>query len=653
MKSIHFYPLLLAGILILCHSAIGQQSKYGKYQASEWELTEVPFDPDADAVVLDEENISFISNYVLLSEINRRFKVLKESGKSIGDVVIRYYAKDQIESIQKLRAQIVQLENGQEKVTKLGKDDYFEVDAGNGWREIRFTFPNVQTGSILEYSYTKRDKSIVFIDGWVFQNHIPTLRSTYHLEIPGELEYRMLGQGFNVITSNYRKEKGSYQWNLTNLPSIKEEPYMNNPGDYLEKVQFQLAKHEAQSQSMGIVQSNSTSYFRDWQDLGNWFMNEKSFATYLKPDRNTQRSLVQEPASERSPLDLIQKIYQHVTDNFTFNEKPGVFPSQTLKTTLDLRTGKRSDINLALLAYLRANGIEAFPLLISSKGNGRSHLVHAPFADQFNQLILAINTGEKLIYADATQKDHPLGYLSLPSLVHEAFILRDPGSGLIDIQVPHLSGFNQFVNVKWDEAGYFKKESSFRFSDYDALAMGGLKTDAEKAEFRKKIVTVEDDQVLSIKSELTSKLNKLTHESTLSTKLFAPETAPFHVLPFSITRWKENPFTSDTRNFPVDFNYTVTDRFSFKMDIPEGYELDDFPENINLTIPDGTMLFSYVVTALEAIVQVNMVLQIKQEYVDAEQYPHLKYFMDVVTSKLKEPVILRKTDLQATASNHP
>lgn len=50
-------------------------------------------------------------------------------------------------------------------------------------------------------------------------------------------------------------------------------------------------------------------------------------------------------------------------------------------------------------------------------------------------------------------------------------------------------------------------------------------------------------------------------------------------------------------------------------------------------------------------IQVNVVLQIKTEYIKAEHYGHLKYFMDVVTGKLKEPIIIRKKDFQATIEN--
>lgn len=644
-------PVILWCIVLLLSSlpAFGQDIKFGKYKPSEFELSEVEFEPDADAVVLEEVNKSFISNYVLISEINRRFKVLSEAGKSIGNVALRYYAKDQIEVIQKLKAQIVNVENGEEKVIKLTKNDFFEVDAGNGWKEIRFTFPEVREGSILEYEYTKRDKSIVFIDGWVFQNGIPTLKSYYSIEIPSNLDYKMLGQGLKVITANYRKHTGYYEWNLTDLKSIKEEPYMNHPMDYLEKVQFQLSGHEYQTQSRIGLETTYKKYFADWQELATFYMDNKFFSTYLKPDRNSLKNMAIFNKKPESKAELVSAIYENVSKTFTFNGKTGISPEQNLKSTLETQSGKRSELNLTLLAYLRAHDIEAYPVLISSKGNGRSQLVTFPFADQFNQLILVINIGDKLVFADATSKLNPLGYLPLAFLVNEGFVLMEKNSGLINVDVNQLSGIYQVVDIKANDEGQVVSETVLRFTGYDALSSGDMDDQDNKDKLKKKIIQVSDDDVLSFDIALKTLNEKLTLESKLINKVAYGEEEITFLHPFQFTRWKENPFTANTRNFPVDFNYTISDRFSAIIQIPEGYELDDYPEDISLTLPDGSLVFNYKTISMDNLMQVNMVLQIKQDFIAAETYPHLKYFMDIVTSKLKEPIVLQKTTLKTTA----
>lgn len=93
----------------------------------------------------------------------------------------------------------------------------------------------------------------------------------------------------------------------------------------------------------------------------------------------------------------------------------------------------------------------------------------------------------------------------------------------------------------------------------------------------------------------------------------------------------------------------LNDRYSASIFVPEGYELDDYPENVSLTIPDGTLSFSYQTIAMSNNVQVNVQVAIKDNFVIADNYPNLKYFMEILTSKLKEPLILKKTTINTIA----
>ncbi len=395
---------ILACLILTPGQLIAQEMKFGKYSPWEFDLTHASFEPGSDAVVLEEINSSFFSGVQLKSEIHRRIKVLKESGKSHADVLLRYYdGKDAIESIQRLQAQIVNRENGTENIIKLSKSDFFEVDAGDGYKEIRFTFPEVKEGSILEYAYNKLDKSILFVDGWVFQNDIPTIKSSYSITIPEFLDYRMLAQGAKVITSKYKSgPDGLYQWKLTDLRSVKAEPYMNHFSDYLEKVQFQLAGYKSQSTNvLGQTESGYEKMFSNWQELADFFRDRKAFSSYTSPDKNVSKTLAITDSAGKTKTEILQENYFYITQNFTYDGKGGIVPDQLLKDLLVNKKGNRAEINLALMALLNASGIEAHPVLISSKGNGRSDLVTFLFADQFNHLMLVVNTEDKLHFVDA------------------------------------------------------------------------------------------------------------------------------------------------------------------------------------------------------------------------------------------------------------
>lgn len=624
---------------------MAQDMKFGKYSPHEFALTDVPFESGSDAVVLEEINTSFFSGVQLMSEIHRRIKVLKESGKSQGDVVLSYFeGKDGIENIQRLRAQVVNVENGVEKVIKLEKRDFFEVDAGDGYKEIRFTFPEVNEGAILEYAYTKVDKSILFVDGWVFQNNIPTIKSSYSITIPEFLDYRMLGQGAKVITSKYRDSSGRlYKWQLTDLRSVKTEPYMNHFADYLEKVQFQLAGYKSQSTNiLGQTESGYEKMFSNWQELADFFMDRKTFTSFLNPDKNALKTFPSSDIADTSKIEIVRAHYSYVTQNFIYDGKGGILPNQTINEVSVSKKGNRADINLYLMAILNASGIEAHPVMISSKGNGRSDLVTFPFADQFNHLMLVVNTGDKLYYVDACNPSMPMGFLPLDFHVKEGFLLKEKESGLMQIIIDHRSGINQFVEIKSSPENGFLKTTNIRFMDYDAVVYGDISQKETLESFKKHIIPTSEENMISFEPSIKKIANRHVLETLITNDENPEDEENIFILPFTINRWTENPFTADTRTFPVDFNYIVNDKYSAKIAIPEGYVLDDYPENISLTIPDGTLSFTYNTVAMNGNVQVNLHFSVKNNFITAENYPSLKYFMEILTSKIKEPLVLQK-----------
>ena len=66
-----------------------------------------------------------------------------------------------MEEISGVKAQVTTYDQTRPVVTKLGKEDFLEVNIGNGVKELRITFPNVQVGSILEYSYKKNIERMI------------------------------------------------------------------------------------------------------------------------------------------------------------------------------------------------------------------------------------------------------------------------------------------------------------------------------------------------------------------------------------------------------------------------------------------------------------------------------------------------------------
>lgn len=629
-KSVLSFILLFS----ILSFAQAQEIIYGRYTQKEIDLKEVAYEPEADAVILGENSTSKIEIPEMESVVTRRLKILKPSGIKYGTVTIPFYhGAEGWVRVTKVKAQITNFKDGEQKTIALKDSDFFTVDTRNGWKEIRFTLPDVQEGSIIEYEYIKLDKRLTVLEGWVFQNPLPTLLSVYSIEIPGTLNYRVLSQGEQATKHRFDARKdGTYKWILTDLRSFSEEPYMSHYMDYLEKIEFQLAGYGFRS---------STNVFSTWVDLARFLMNVEDMRSYAKPNKANAEKIQEKIIERETQLETAKVFYKHVVDNFEYNGYSGIVADEPIKRLFETKKGARPDINMLLLAYLTQNGIEAYPVLISSKGNGRSNIVDSPFADQFNQLILAVIADGKVYYVDATSKQVPFGYLPEAFHVEKGFLLKDKESGLIPISITHRSGIQQAVNIKLENTGNLISESSIRFLEYDAIALDTQLAKSTEEEVKKESFQLDGETILDF--SLSSREEPRKAMDAKLKKSFGEFGGDLlFIQPFQYNRWSENPFKAESRTFPVDFYHTFLDNYTSIIEIPEGYELDDYPEEASLMLPSGLFAFNYKISSLDGMVKVNATLDLKANVLPAALYGDLKYFMEVVTSKLKEPVVLKK-----------
>ncbi|MDN3669436.1 DUF3857 domain-containing protein [Echinicola jeungdonensis] len=629
---------LLALVFLFNNYSLAQDLKLGKYSREEINMTSCPFEPDASAVILGEVGESFYSHGKWVTEHIHRIKILEKSGKDHADVTLRYYVgDDNLESITGIKAQVMNFENGKEIITKVGKKEMFESDEDNGYKEIRFTFPNVKVGSILEYKYDHNYYSITFLDGWVFQNEIPTLFSKFVYQVPKDLSYRMLGQGMHFIEANKLEQKGrnSYVWSLKNLKSISPEPYMSNFVDYLDKIEFQLTGYK--DPSTGFLQT----VLNDWQKLSNEIFDIYEFKSYYR-NNSAFKDLKEIPLEGESEFEIAQSSYNFIQENFTLNDEGGFIPSKTLKELMESRTGKETDLNMLFLAMLHANGIEAYPVLISSKGNGRSQLVTYPFVRQFNRLIISSILDGERVFADLSKKEIPLGYLRLDYHVDGGFLIRERESCLIPIGVMHKSGIKQLVEVSLENDS-LSFAHDIRYIDYDAVKFEKRRENLEEDQ-TKILLELEEDLKLEELNIREIEGSKRQVEATFKVLKSTNKMSDMLIIePLSFARFEENKFKADERVFPVDFDYVFSDAYIVNFTIPENYQLDDYPEEMYIKMPGGQATFKYAPQVINGNLKIYVMMDINSKKVKAQDYQSLKSFMEMMVNKIKEPVVLKKT----------
>ena len=306
------------------------------------------------------------------------------------------------------------------------------------------------------------------------------------------------------------------------------------------------------------------------------------------------------------------------------------------------KKGSVIDQNLGLIALFQAHGIKAEPILINKKGSGRANLLETPYSDQFNGMIIRIFSEGKEYFGDATSLDYPFGYVPYNFRVNTGFILGVDDPKLIPLNHLHRSGISQVVTVSTDSNQTFVSDATMRFTDYDAIAFSGLKEAMEKKQLLSEIFSIQDENILEYSFSEKNENRKIVDFKIKASVGSLTEDLIF-ISPFKYSRWMENPLKEESRSFPVDFSHTFTDNYTSIIEIPAGYEVDDYPEDANITIPGGNAQFTYQVNQFDGQIKITSSVSLKYPLISPTIYPDLKYFMEILTTKLKEPVVLKKT----------
>ena len=78
------------------------------------------------------------------------------------------------------------------------------------------------------------------------------------------------------------------------------------------------------------------------------------------------------------------------------------------------------------------------------------------------------------------------------------------------------------------------------------------------------------------------------------------------------------------------------------LSLPEGYAVDELPEELVIALPENAAIYSYTVKQSGNTIQLVSQLEIKKMKFYAQEYPHLREFFNQIVSKQQEQIVLRK-----------
>jgi hypothetical protein len=660
-------------LLSLNWTAKAQNFDLGKVTLAELEEKQHPKDTAAVAAILFEKGkvnfeYSQDNGFTMITDVTTRIKIYKKEGydwavKKVG-YSINSGAKEGISFSDAVTYNVV---NGKIEKTKLKSDGVFDEKVNKYWAIKKISLPNVKEGSVIEYSYRKKSPRLSELTDWAFQTSIPVNYSEFKTYVPEYFVYTTNMRGYlmpkkTVETSQktlsyfykeaYEGGKSALQGSTSqeklvfletkttyvaeNVPALKEEAYVNNINNYTTSVGHELSSIHYPNQPFKNLSTN-------WESVARAIYENEDFGAELNKTDYFEETLRPVIAGLTSAEEKINAIFNHVKSTMTWNDYYGYSCIDGVKIAYKNKTGNTAEINLMLTAMLRFAGLEAHPVLVSTRDNG---IALFPSRTAFNHVIASVEVAENLILLDATSKNSVPNVLPIRDLNWSGRLIRKDGTSTeVDLMPKVLS--NDIVTMSYTIAptGKISGKTQHTYTNHNALV------------YRNQVKNVTEDVYLEKFENENGKIEVTEYKRNNENELLLPvsEVVTFsadhltdiiqdkiYLNPLLFFTYKENPFKQETRAFPIDYSFPFMDKFSVNLQIPEGYSVETMPASINLVLQDELGGFKFLTNVIGSTIQISAQHQIKSSIIGAEYYDALKEYYKKVIEKMNEKIVLKK-----------
>jgi len=656
-------------LFILSQFVISQNYKVGKISKSELQEKVYPLDSSANAAFLYKKRntyFKYVQNegFKVITEIQERIKIYNHEGYKWATKAISYYNPSMnAERVTISNAKTYSLKDGKIESYKLKRDAVFDVKENKYWATKKFTMPNINDGCVVEWTY-RITSPYTSIDAVQLQYEIPIKKISCKIEIPEYYVYSIKETGYlpiniqklqknktivikdktrsggKVVKTYYSTNNINYISNTTvidnsNVPALLKEPYVNNIDNYKSAIHYELATTKWPNKPL-------KNYTQSWEDVAKTISKNSEFGGELKKTSYFKDDL--EKLREKFPNKnkLMLAIFEFVKHKVKWNNTYGKYSYNGVRTAYKKGEGSVADINLVLVAMFREAGIQANPIILSTRSHG---IPIFPTLKGFNYVIAGVEVENNVLLFDATEENSIPNILPVRDLNWRGRIIRDNGSSTWVNLITQPAKSNTTVQVTINEDGEVEGLERAQYMNYEAYY------------FRNKYGKVKDEDIIGKMEEENGNIEISDFKIMNKNNLYKPATIMYkfdseelldvvgdkiYFKPLLFLSETKNPFKLETRDYPIDFGMPNDNRKVVSITIPGGYAIESMPESFAIGLPDNLGVYKFSVTNTGNKINVISLFKINTSIIPTTYYPQIKEFYKQMIAKNLEQIVLKK-----------
>lgn len=647
---------ILVLFVISQFSFFAQDYKFGKVSKAELEERFYPLDSTADAAYLYRSRrtyYNYVSNsgFQSITEIHERIKIYTIEGFDMATKSVAYYDPEigNGQSVSSIKGYTYSLINSKVEKEKLSKKSIFKENKNKYYSLKKITMPNIRIGTVIEIKYKLVSPYANSIDDLQFQYGIPVKKLDYKIEIPEYYIFNKRSKGFYFIRMNKDSKNGSigslnfrinvFSFDGNNIPALKDnEPFISSINNYRGGMKFELTQTNFLS-----LNGNIKNFSNTWEDVSKQIFKSSSFGSELKKSSYYKKDLENILTTSKRSSDKIASIFKFVKKHVKWNGNKSIYTDNGVKKAYKDGAGNVADINLILTAMLRSAGLEANPVLLSTRTNGFPLF---PTLDGFNYVIAMVEfTDGSSILLDATEK------YSLPNILptralnwNGRKVEKDGTSSWVKLTSSKHALEDNYLSVKISDDGLVEGVLRSKYSNLKALNYrknkNHIKEDILRGQLEEKYTIEIDEFKLLNKNKL---LKPVVERIKFSSEDFVEEiNGKLYIEPLLFFANTTNPFKLEDRKFPVDFTTPWKDVHRVSIQIPEGYKVEILPKKIAIGMPEDLGVFKFQTSQKGNKINTVCILQFNSAIIAPQYYAVLKGFYAKVVEKQSEKIVFVK-----------
>ena len=616
-----------------------------------------PLAPGAAAIILyrqvdrdDNGTTSHEFNYV-------RIKILNEEGRKHADIEIPF-VKDENDVVQ-LKARTIRPDGS--VVNFEGKAYEKSIVRAKGVKYLAktFTLPDVQVGSIIEYSYTYDYREhYIFDSHWILSDELFTKHAKFSLK-PYSSPYqrfsvRWTWQGLPAGTDPPKDGADQViRLEAFNIPPFQTEDFMPPENELKSRVDFIYSED--------AVDKDADAY---WKKVGKRLYD--SVESWIGKRSSFEQAVSQIVAPGDAPEVKLQKIYARVQQmrNTSFEREKS---AQEEKREKEKNAGNASEVwkrgqgngaqlTWLYLALVRGAGFNAHGIMVSD----RAHYFFNPKlqdSSRLNSNVVQVNLNGKDIYCDPGSKFAPFGLLPWAETGVQGLLLEKDATTWVRTPLPDaaVSRVERTAQLRLSDTGDLEGKLTLKYTGLEAMVRRDEEHNEDAAE-RKKFLEDQVEEYIPTGSnvELSNhpvwddSASDLVAEFNLKVPGWVSSAGRRVLFPAALFGGQEkHVFEHGDRTHPIYFEFPFQRIDDITVELPAGWKMTSLPA------PDkqGNSAIAYNLKLEDdkGKLHITRTLSIGVLLMDAKYYSALRDFYQTVRTGDEQQIVLQPG--VATASN--